>query len=101
MHRFVCVVLGLAPLVAAATPTTMSQQGRLLDTLGDPIEGAHSLTFRLYDAPADGTAVWSESVSTTLSDGYFTVELGHDVPLDTAVFTGADRWLAIAVVSAP
>src|SRR5690554_4743306 len=85
----------LAPLLASllaaspalAVPLQLAHQGRLLDTVtGAPLDGDREVTVTLYDAPAGGAAVWSESMDLAFTDGYFAVILGADAanPLDVA-----------------
>ena len=43
-----------------AVPTQVTQQGRILDTNGSPVEGAHIVFFRLYDAETNGNLLWDD-----------------------------------------
>jgi|GEM_PF-1150367 len=94
-------VLGAAcalPMVAAAqVPTTMIHQGRLLDRAGAPVSGSQSVTYRLYDAATGGSAVWTEALTVTLDEGYFSTQLGATTPLTPAVFSGRTRYLGVTV----
>ena len=58
MHRRLASILVptfiLVAGTALAVPTQLSQQGRLLDGEGEPLEEIHSLTFSLYDAEIEG-----------------------------------------------
>ena len=83
-----------------AVPQTISQQGRLLDSTGLPLQGTHNLTFRVFESPASTTALWSESLTALFDNGFYTVVLGSDTsnPLDstllafrTVVFGNATR----------
>ena len=48
-----------ATSVFAQIPQTMSYQGLLTDTAGNPVaDGPVDLTFKLYDAATDGTLLW-------------------------------------------
>ena len=86
-------MLTLLIALAAAAPTTFQQQGRLTDSLGDPINGPVLLTFSLYDVAEDGTHVWTESASPTLEDGYYSVQLG---PLSETVLAEPSLWLEVS-----
>jgi len=93
-------VTALAVAVASpawAVPAKFNQQGRLLDTSGQPLTGTHALVFALYDASTGGVQQWSEYHSTDFDSGYYTVTLGDVTPLDDALFSGAPLWLEIAV----
>lgn len=103
-------ILGAAALVAlvamagrpgevrAAVPDTMGAQGVLRSSTGALVEGPLNLTFTLYDAPEDGTALWTqEHQDVSVDGGLFSVELGP--------FSGAEQlfgahpmlWLETAV----
>jgi len=73
----------------------MSQQGRLMDATGYPLEGDHTLSFVLYDDA--GASLWSESQSTNLSDGYYTVLLGSTNPLQASALTSDTVALGLSV----
>ncbi|MBN1812130.1 MAG: hypothetical protein JXA14_09870, partial [Anaerolineae bacterium] len=40
---------------------TISYQGRLLNADGTPVEGMHTMAFRLYAQAEGGTPLWSDS----------------------------------------
>lgn len=72
-------LLVAAPSAGAppAVPSTVSYQGVLTDTSGEPRTGSVDLTLRIYDAVTDGTLVYKESFSgVSLDRGVFAVELG-------------------------
>lgn len=94
------VVLALAlPSAAMAVPSTITTQGRLLDSVGEPIEGSHDLSFAIYDDPTStDPALWSETRSVPLANGYYQVALGEETPLTTALFqTDGSLYLGITV----
>jgi hypothetical protein len=74
--------------------TAFTYQGRLQDA-GISANGVYDLTFAVYDAPTGGSVVGVSNVFNDLqiSDGLFTVMLDPG----PGVFTGAARWLQIAV----
>jgi len=92
----VVTVLALAS-PAWAVPAKFTQQGRLLDLNGQPLTGTHALFFALYDAETGGVEEWFEYHSTVFDNGYYTVSLGEQIPLDEALFSGASLWLEISV----
>ena len=71
-----------APRGAATTTSTstISYQGRLADSGGNPLTGMYNLEFRIYDVPSVGTplweAFWTGGNSVQVSDGLFNVMLG-------------------------
>ena len=80
----------------AQAPATVGYQGVLTDASGKLApDGAHSLTFKLYDVATGGVAVWTETQSVTTADGVFGVVLGSVTSLTVAF----DRqyWLGITV----
>jgi hypothetical protein len=61
---------------------TMPHSGRLLDSAGGPVEGAHDLTVQLTDA--SGGELWSDTFTDVpLQNGYFALVLGSGVALET------------------
>ncbi len=88
--RFI-VVVGLVFSVSgimgftasAAVPKIMSYQGYLTDTVGTPISGNRSMTFRLYDVASNGSPLWTETQpSVALTNGIYQVNLGSVTPLN-------------------
>ena len=86
------------PVAALASPTTFVHQGRLVDTLGAPIEGQQTLLVELYTQPTGGTRVWHESDPATLRDGYYAIQLGDTNPLDTLNFGTTAYFLQVTPV---
>ena len=102
MKRSTLVTVGLVLLLAiiavpirAQIPRTMSYQGVLLDSQEDPVDGSTSLTFTLYDAATQGTALWTETQTVTVTNGLFNTILGNDTPIDVTFDT--PLWLGIQV----
>ncbi|MCC6823297.1 MAG: hypothetical protein IT579_21415 [Verrucomicrobia subdivision 3 bacterium] len=81
-------------LPAAAQGPAFTYQGRLNDG-ANPSNGNYDLRFTIYDAITNGGAVAGPLTMspTFVSNGLFTVTLDFGA----GVFTGADRWLDIAV----
>src|SRR3954468_18540432 len=78
-----------------AQSTAFTYQGRLGDN-SQPANGSYDLQFTVYDStnlPGTGVAGPLTNSTTTVSNGLFTVALDFGA----GVFTGADRWLEIAV----
>ena len=51
----------LAPLPALALVNEIAQEGILIDAQGNPLQGQHSIRFRLYDAAAAGVVLFDET----------------------------------------
>ncbi|OQY27094.1 MAG: hypothetical protein B6244_11635 [Candidatus Cloacimonetes bacterium 4572_55] len=83
--------------VSGDVPYTISYQGILKDSAGDPVSNAtYSLTFTLYNAETGGTALWTETHATVQTqNGVFDVILGSVTAL-TLSFDDP-YWLGIAV----
>lgn len=98
--------LSVAPSIRASVPAEMTVQGKLADPGGTPQTGTFTFTFRIYDAPAGGTEVWTAGVGesqsvTTDADGLWTARIGTTTALTDAVLSGTDRWLEITVDDGP
>jgi hypothetical protein len=92
-------VAALAGLAAAASlPLKMNVQGKLLDpATGAPRNGTYSITFKLYDVPAGGTAEYAETQSVTVTNGVFAAQLGKNALLSPDLFTGASAYLGLTI----
>lgn len=98
--RFAVAVLLVSGLASAASgPLFLAQQGRLLNTDGTPAAGPVSVTFTLYDGASSITALWTETQSVTLTDGYFQAQLGKTTAFPAGTWTGAARFLGVKVGS--
>ena len=88
----------------AAVPNGITQQGRVLDTDGNPVTTEVAMTFTIYDDPtaaAPANVLWTEVLNIQLDDGYFSARIGEDsdnkFPAD--LFDGSVRYLGITVGS--
>lgn len=90
----VTVALGVTATVGAATDY-IPVQGRLTTTAGAPLDGAHSLTFRLYDSSTGGTLLCEDTRVVQVEQGLFSSYFnGSDCELD-----GKSVYFAIEVGS--
>jgi hypothetical protein len=88
--------------VEAQIPRTLSYQGVLSDTLGNPKpDGTYSFTFRLYPSSSGGSAVWEEQKTLQVRRGLFQTHLGEQVPFGSSVPFDRPYWLSIQVASEP
>jgi hypothetical protein len=81
----------------------VSFQGRLTNPgTGLPVaNGSYSITFRIFEVPAGGSTVWTETQSVSVSGGLFNVLLGSVTPLDAGVFSNTNRYLETQVSPDP
>ncbi len=87
--------LSLLSATALAVPSTMNQEGLVLDQ-GEPVAGDTRLTFSMWDAADGGNRLWTETHDLELVDGYYQVALGRFNAL-AGVFSGGERFLGISI----
>lgn len=99
ISRFLLVViLVCGGLASAQVPSMINYQGLLMNDDGSYPDTTVFLTFTIYDAPADGTALWTETqIDVEIENGLFEVKLGSAAPLSASVFSASNRWLGIVV----
>ncbi|MEO0021764.1 MAG: hypothetical protein ABIK48_06275 [candidate division WOR-3 bacterium] len=67
---------------AITIPRMLSYQGKLTDSLGNPVpDSSYQLTFRLYTQQSGGTAFWNETQTVPVKSGLFSVLLGSVNPI--------------------
>jgi hypothetical protein len=90
---------------ADIAPHVINYQGRLLDDMGNPVEGVVTMVFTIYGSADGSDIIWQETHSNVLvEDGLFQVLLGEGdvaVPVDDGVFTTSERWLGVKVEDQP
>ena len=99
------IALTALPRAEAApsdVPALWTQTGRLFDSGGAPVVGDIAMAFALYDLPSGGTALWTETHTVTLDDGYFSIVLNTNPytylgnrPLDLSPAATLDRGLVV------
>jgi hypothetical protein len=97
--RLLMLLLSLlaAGAVAAAPPATLGYQGRLASAGGIPVSATLSITFRLYDVPSGGSALWTETQpAVDVDGGNLAVELGSVTPLPSSIW-GRQLYLGVQV----
>jgi hypothetical protein len=100
LHALVVFLLsaGLMSISAAEVPQMVSYQGHLVNSVGDPIDSAVTITFSIYDLPEGGVVIWTETyASANVSDGWFNVTLGSINPLPDTVFADSERYLGVTL----
>lgn len=95
----VLTVLLLASVSTADVPRLINYQGILTDSGGQPIDGTHNLTFKVYpDSGAATPALWTEQhIGVDVDEGLFNVILGSSTAIPEGLFEDPERWLGIAV----
>lgn len=95
-----CALIAFSSPAAAAlsVPQTLTQQGRLLDSDGAPVDGVQlTFTFSLYTTAAAGSAVWTETQSITPDKGYFSAKLGEGTAFTADIFDGSQGALFLGI----
>ncbi len=86
---------------AITIPQMLSYQGKLTDTLGQPVpNGNYQLTFRLYTQPTGGSAIWTEAQTIPVVSGLFSALLGAVTPI-SSVPDGGALYLSLQVAINP
>lgn len=98
----VLVGVGVATPSQALVPPAITQQGRILDSEGNAVDGTVTIVFTLYDDPSaseEGNILWEESQDITLDEGYFSTRLGElgANPFPDDAFDGSVRYLGVKV----
>ena len=98
MHR-ILIALFVAVVARADVPYVLSYTGTLMDESGEVVEdGTYNVSFRLYDVPEGGSALWTEPLTPTTEGGVFTALLGTQaVPLRAEHLAHPQLWLEIEV----
>jgi hypothetical protein len=101
--RSVLTAFCLFASTAHAVPAQFTHQGRLLDADGAPLGDEATIMFRVTDSEVGGTALWEETITTSLTNGFYSAVLGasDDNPLDTDVLSQAPVWLELQLDGEP
>lgn len=68
----------------------VNYQGRLLNTVGAPVNTVATVVLRIYVDTLSGAEIWSEThPSVTVSDNLFSVLLGSVKPLHKSILNGS------------
>ena len=97
MRWLAFAVLVVAANAAADAPNRLGYQGRLLDASGAPVAGTVSITYAIFAASSGGTALWSESQTLGLTDGFYATFLGDGTALPPGLFDGSERYLEMSI----
>jgi len=92
------IIIAWSSQAVGGVPPLMNYQGRLLDSLGSPLDTTVTMIFAIYDDSTTGDSVWSESISgVSVNGGLFSVTLGLTSSIPDSAFADEDRWLDITV----
>ena len=76
------IVLLSLNILIAQVPHKISFQAYLTDANNMPVApGSYEMTFRIYDASADGNKLWEESQTVNVDGSLASTMLGNTVPL--------------------
>lgn len=86
MKRALAIVFALTVCLAApamaAVPELLSYQGVLTNSAGVVVpDGSYSITFKIYDVAAGGSALWQETDDVQVTKGIFNAILGTQTSL--------------------
>lgn len=87
--------------LSAGVPQAINYQGRVTDSLGNPIADVeHDIVFSIYEDDMSPTVLWTSGIlSGTPTNGFISAHLG---PVPAEVFTsGNQRYLGITVDGGP
>ena len=80
------LLLGLLAIGSAHAdvPKLINHQGYLTNATGSPVNASVTIVFTIYNAPTNGTALWTESRTVAVNKGVFDVNLGEITPINLA-----------------
>ena len=91
------ILMSISNIYSQGIPQTINYQGVLKDASGIVVpNGDYSLTFKLYDLPSGGSALWNETKTINVVGGIINTQLGSVTPITSATIVGA-AWLGITV----
>lgn len=101
MKRSSIVICLLAAAVTASAvnlPLRIPFQGKLINPVDNsPRNGNLVITFRIYDVPTGGSALYTEPMTVAVNNGVFAVQIGTSALLNTNLFSHASAYLGVTV----
>src|SRR5438034_10360595 len=91
----VAAVSAFSVTAAAQSGPVVYYHGFVTNSRGDPVTAPYTIKFTLYDQPAGGTAVWTESSSIMVDSGNLAAPLGATTPLTASLFRPGPLYLAL------
>lgn len=84
-----------------AIPKQFDYQGVLKTSAGGTVpDGNYPMTFKIYNEPTSGTALWTEAQTVAVANGIFSVHLGNSTPITGVPFDRV-HFLGIALGAEP
>lgn len=91
-------ILATISYVQAQIPRLISYQGVLTDQQGAFIpDGTHSLTLKIYDVLAGGSAIYTETQNISISKGLFNINIGSINPIPFTINFDKPYFLGVSV----
>jgi hypothetical protein len=82
----------------AQIPQLINYQGQLTDGSGNPANETVTMEFAIFGAASEGSALYSETQSVSVTSGVFNVLIGSVTPIPPDLFdSGAGRYLEVRV----
>lgn len=98
LYIITTVGLMLAATASAQIPRTISYQGAIIGTGGEPVsDGSHTLVVKLYDALSGGTELYSQTQTVQTVDGIFNIILGSATAIPPSLSFDKPYYLGIAI----
>lgn len=91
-------LLGAVTAGAVNLPLRIPFQGKLIDpATNNPRNGDLVMTFRIYDAPTGGSALFTDAMTVAVNNGVFAVQIGTSALLTADLFSHASAYLGVTV----
>ena len=87
----------LISLNTNAVPTVFSHQGRILNTDESPVSGVDNMIFKIYTSENGTDFDWSETVSVTFDNGYYSVILGESETIPGSLLENPALYLGVTL----
>lgn len=95
---FLAIFAFASTAAAVDIPNKINFQGKLLDSSNVPKNGNFTMSFRLYNVPTGGAALYTEGpLVVPVVNGVFSVQIGTQTGLNPDLFAGASVYLGITV----
>ncbi len=99
---FLLLTIMLSLNLFAQIPRTLSYQGVLTDSLGNPKpDGIYTFTFRFYETSTGGSPRWTEIKDIPVQRGLFFTFLGDQTQFSPGIQFDRQYWLGIEVGNEP
>jgi HD superfamily phosphohydrolase len=79
----------------SSIPQTLSYQGYLIENDSDRINGTVKMTFSLHDEEDGAEKLWSESREVKVEDGFYSLILGEENPIN--IDFNSQYWLSLKI----